>query len=75
MSRPTACPKCHGSMAEGFLVDTGYGQYSISAWQKGVPVVSRWFGLKIKRKAMVATTSYRCERCFYLELYAPPVDR
>ena len=71
--RPASnCPKCQGSMVEGALVDTGYGAYSVSSWQEGAPVVSRWLGLKVKTKALVATKAYRCSRCSFVELYAPP---
>jgi len=72
MIRPTDCTKCQGSMSEGVLVDTGYGAFSVSAWQGGAPIVSRWFGLKVKKKALIPTTAYRCGRCGFIELYAPP---
>ena len=70
--RPTSCTKCQGSMSEGVMVDVGYGSYSVGSWQSGPPAVSRWFGLKVKKKALVPTTAYRCSRCGFIELYAPP---
>ena len=70
--RPTICVKCQGSMNEGILVDVGYGSYSVSAYQSGAPVVSRWFGLKVRKKELTPTTACRCSRCGFLELYAPP---
>ncbi len=73
MTPSSECPKCHSSMSEGVLVDTGYGSYAVSAWQPGAPSVSRWFGLKVKPKALLPTIAYRCGRCGFLEIYAPPV--
>ena len=70
--RPTQCPKCQGSFDEGVIVDSGYGSYSVSSWQSGPPKVSRWFGLNVNRKALVPTTAFRCGRCGFIELYAPP---
>lgn len=72
MTRPTNCPKCQGSMSEGVLVDNGYGGYVVSAWQPGAPIVSRWTGLKVKKKTLIPTTAHRCARCGFIELYAPP---
>ncbi len=72
MIRPTACPKCQGTMSEGVLVDNGYYAYTVGAWQAGAPVVSRWTGLKVNKKALIPTTAYRCGRCGFVELYAPP---
>ena len=73
MLRSTACPKCQGSMSEGVIVDQGHGTYSISSWHPGPAQVSRWFGLKVKSKALVPTIAYRCGRCGFIEQYAPPV--
>ena len=70
--RPTSCTKCQGSMSEGVMVDVGYGSFSVGSWQSGPPAVSRWFGLKGHKKALVPTTAYRCARCGFIELYAPP---
>ena len=70
--RPTSCTKCQGSMSEGVMVDVGYGSYSVGSWQSGPPTISRWFGLKVNKKALVPTIAYRCGRCGFIELYAPP---
>ena len=71
MQPATTCGKCQGRMTEGALVDTGYGSYSVLSFQSGKPAVSRWFGLKVRPKELTAVRSMRCERCGYLELYAP----
>ena len=54
------------------MVDVGYGSYSVGSWQSGPPTISRWFGLKVNKKALIPTTAYRCSRCGFIELYAPP---
>ena len=59
-------------MTDGIMVDVGYGSYSVGAWQSGPPVISRWWGLKVNKKALVPTTAYRCSRCGFIELYALP---
>ena len=71
MQPGTTCSKCQGRMSEGALVDTGYGSYSVLSFLPGKPTVSRWFGLKVRRKEVLPTRAMRCERCGFLELYAP----
>ena len=67
----SSCPKCNGSMSEGFIVDEGsYGTASVSTYQSGQPSVSYWTGLKQDKKAQIAVTTLRCNRCGYLENYA-----
>src|SRR5688572_4810287 len=46
MRPSSSCPKCGGSMAEGFVVDQGYGSAHVSTWQQGEPRKSIWFGVK-----------------------------
>jgi hypothetical protein len=38
----------------------------------GVPKVSRWFGLKVRKEDLVPISAWRCGRCGYLESYALP---
>ena len=59
-------------MSEGVIADAGPGGYLVSAWHAGAPVVSRWLGLKVNKKTLIRTTAYRCGRCGFIELYAPP---
>ena len=66
-----ACPKCQGRMTEGFIVDSGdYGTASVSTWQGGEPKKSFWTGLKQDKKAQIQVTTWRCDRCGFLENYA-----
>ena len=65
------CPKCNGSMSEGFIVDQGdYGAAHVSTYQPGEPRKSIWVGLKLGGTKPMEITTYRCGRCGYLESYA-----
>jgi predicted nucleic-acid-binding Zn-ribbon protein len=65
------CPKCRGRMSEGFVVDSGdYGTATVSTWQGGEPKKSFWTGLKQDKKAQIEITTWRCDRCGFLENYA-----
>jgi len=66
----SSCPKCNGSMTEGFILDQGYGQAHVSTYQAGEPRKSFWTGLKQNEKEQVPITTLRCARCGYLENYA-----
>lgn len=72
MPRSTDCPKCQGKMGDGVIVDRGYGQSFISHWLPALIKVSRWFGLKVRKKDVIPTVTLRCTRCGILESYAPP---
>ena len=69
MRSPT-CPKCQGSMIEGFTYDNTYGGRSVSAWVAGKPETSMWTGLKLRGRQQLAIATWRCTRCGYLENYA-----
>ena len=65
------CPKCNGTMEEGFSLDSGH--YSIPAqsqWLEGKPERSFWTGLVTKNRQLLAVITYRCEACGFLESYA-----
>lgn len=70
MKRPGNCPKCSGSMEQGLIVDKGHGQAHVSTWQAGEPRKSIWVGLKQVKSDQIEVTSWRCQRCGYLESYA-----
>ena len=62
------CPKCSGSMTEGVILDRGdYGSTSVSTYQAGAPRKSIWTGLKQSKDDQVPITTFRCNRCGYLE--------
>ena len=64
------CPKCAGSMTEGFVADATHGAIGVSSWVEGTPDKSVWTGVRLgnKRRAEIAT--WRCNRCGFLEHYA-----
>lgn len=65
------CPKCNGSMAEGFIIDQGdNGATHVSTFQTGAPRKSFWTGFKQSKEDQIAVTTLRCNRCGYLESYA-----
>ena len=70
MSQSKQCPKCAGSMSEGFVMDATHGGVSVSSWIEGAPVKSAWTGLRIGGRARSEIASWRCNRCGFLEHYA-----
>jgi predicted nucleic-acid-binding Zn-ribbon protein len=66
----SSCPKCNGSMSEGFIVDQGYGAAHVSTYQAGEVRKSIWTGVKQNKKEQIAITTFRCNRCGYLENFA-----
>lgn len=57
-------------MSEGFVVDQGYGAAHVSTWQAGEPKKSIWVGLKQSKANQIEVSSFRCQRCGFLESYA-----
>lgn len=70
MARTKTCPKCQGSMSEGFIVDNGHGTRTVAAWVEGAPEKSIWTGLKLKGRTPVEIATWRCASCGFLENYA-----
>ncbi len=69
--RSNSCPKCQGSMAEGFILDVKQnGGGRVSTWVEGAPEKGFWQGVKIGKKANFEVQSWRCGRCGFLESYA-----
>ena len=66
------CPKCDGSMTDGFILDEGYGTYRVSTWQAGEPRKSIWQGIKQNKQEQLKVSTRRCQRCGFLESYALP---
>ena len=69
------CPKCGGRMAQGFQLDLGDGSAKkIASWVEGTPERAWFKTVKVRGKRQLEIESWRCERCFFLESYAPPVQ-
>ena len=65
------CPRCRGSMSEGFVLDLGdHNSRNQQKWVEGEPVRSFWLGIQTKERDKYTVTTYRCDRCGYLESYA-----
>lgn len=71
MAQSRQCPKCSGSMAQGFVVDASHGTMGVSSWIEGPPVKSVWTGVKLSGKGRTEIATWRCSRCGFLEHYAP----
>jgi hypothetical protein len=58
-------------MEPGFVADKGhYSVPDVQKWVEGRPERSFWSGLKLKDRDVLPVSTYRCERCGYLEFYA-----
>jgi hypothetical protein len=58
-------------MTEGFILDRGdYNSRNLQSWIAGAPVKSFWHGFHINDRHKYAVTTWRCDRCGYLESFA-----
>jgi len=65
------CPRCRSNMSEGFVLDRGdHNSSNLQKWVEGEPVRSFWTGLQTKGRDKFEVTTWRCDRCGYLESYA-----
>ncbi len=70
MAQSKQCPKCSGSMAEGFVVDATHGGAAVSSWVEGPPRKSLWTGVRVMGRPRSEIATWRCNRCGFLEQYA-----
>jgi hypothetical protein len=69
MEPNSICPKCKEKMEQGFVVDYGHGNTTVSHWSAGEPQrCFPWGGVIVKDQRQI--TTYRCTECGYLESYA-----
>jgi hypothetical protein len=60
-------------MEKGFVADSTYGAALQSAWTPGEPKPRKILGgIKMDDTTSTPISTYRCQRCGYLESYAPP---
>lgn len=65
------CPRCHGVMDRGFVVDVGdYSVAETQKWVDGEPKRTFWAGVTLKNRRVIAVSTFRCSQCGYLESYA-----
>jgi hypothetical protein len=69
-ARPTNCPKCNGSMMEGWMLDHTHGAKLVSGWVAGKPEMGMWSGVKLKGQKPLQIATWRCAACGFLESYA-----
>jgi hypothetical protein len=60
-------------MSEGFLPDRTHPLFAFAplAWYPDKPVESFWTGTRVVQAKQRRITAFRCDRCAYLEFYAP----
>jgi hypothetical protein len=69
MAAPQQCPKCNGSMKQGFIVDYANGHW-VNKWAPGTPKKS--FVRFLWPRQWMPVGTFRCDNCGYLESYADP---
>lgn len=68
---PGRCLRCEGPMESGFVLDRGlYSSLDDQRWVEGDVQKSFWHGIHTKGREIFAVTTYRCERCGWLDSYA-----
>jgi hypothetical protein len=68
----TTCSKCGAHMELGYLLDRGDHNVSgIATWIEGQPRRGLFGALKISGRRRLQVATMRCERCGFLESYAP----
>jgi ribosomal protein S27AE len=70
MPQPKQCPKCGGSMEEGFVLDRSHGGVAVASWVERPPETSLWTGIKLGGRTQSRIATWRCGRCGFLESYA-----
>jgi hypothetical protein len=70
MAQAKECPKCAGTMVNGYMVDRTHGGATVSSWVEGAPQKSVWVGLKLTGLTPIEITTWRCRRCGFIESYA-----
>jgi hypothetical protein len=58
-------------MTEGVVIDQSENGRGVAKCVEGPVEKSIWVGLKLKGKKQIETRTYRCNRCGFLESYAP----
>jgi hypothetical protein len=73
-----ACPECGGVMEMGFIPDMAHAAVMQLTWQRGIPEVAKFLGLKngvkLRVNECLQITAHRCTKCGLLKLYAKQTD-
>jgi len=75
METTLTCPKCAGTMEEGFTVDRGNAVF-VANWQPGPTKIGHFLGMSTgivntNKDQWRPVATYRYTQCDYLEAYAP----
>lgn len=71
MAAQLECLRCGGRMERGFVADKAHYSVPVTQeWVEGAPETSFWSGLKMKDRDILPVSTFRCEKCGYLESYA-----
>ena len=72
--KPPRCARCEGAMVIGMVIGRGhYSLRTVPSWVAGAPQKGWLGGLKVKGwGSELPVVTFRCERCGFLESYAPP---
>jgi hypothetical protein len=58
-------------MYEGFILDRGdHNSKNLQKWVEGEPEKSFFLGIRTNDRDKYKVSTYRCDRCGYLESYA-----
>ena len=69
------CLRCGGSMEQGFVADKAHqSRPEVQTWVGGAPERSFWTGLRLKDRKVIPVSTFRCEKCGYLESYASQAE-
>lgn len=67
--RSNQCPKCQSAMTEGFILTERSSAQTLLSWSRGIPRKG-WFGVKSGEGKPIEISTWRCQRCGFLENYA-----
>jgi hypothetical protein len=58
-------------MEQGFIPETTRHSQNVDIWVEGLPEKSFWSGIKTRGLMQHKIESWRCQKCGFLENYAP----
>ena len=67
----TTCPKCSGRMEQGFMPDSKQNGTKVTEWTEGAPQKGIFGIVRTRGLRNLTIEAWRCQRCGYLETYAP----
>jgi hypothetical protein len=59
-------------MGQGFTPEIRKHAMNVNIWVEGAPERSFWTGIRTRGRKQLDIETWRCDRCYYLESYAPP---